>query len=527
MMVSYAPNNDHFWEDLDFSKSDFEFFFNLLLDREVPLSTLELVNEFIPFQIENELERLKKENAQTGELYMPSKDYSTGDKVVFPSADMKQGTVISKRNGFNPDLQLFNVIEVLFENKEKKYFASGLKDHLLNRSLEAELANPNFDPDYVKDNFGSTLAQKLEIALSDNHDLVRIAGSWFPRALLVDINAGHLNLAEAVLEEAHGGPLDTITLMEQVELTADVNQELLQFSFDHALQEDNRFDEVGPSGKMLWFLQAMEPNDVRNLPVYLDYQPSSEMSDNIKEYLQSFEGNLYDELDSWDTADNLHDEAKISLIFPHLRSGTLPLSNTLSKMFPTAYEAPRVRFTFTDEDEGIDFPGWVVRKSKYVYGLKEWYEKKQLIPGNFVSVQKGKKEGEINIRIEKSRQNKEWLKTILIGTDHGIVFAMLKHPVIASFNERMAIAIPDISAVDELWNGQIFAKEPIEKTIFKIMRELSKLNPQGQVHAQELYSAVNIVRRCPPSIVMTFLVNNAKVSHLGDLYFRILEGENL
>jgi len=196
-------------------------------------------------------------------------------------------------------------------------------------------------------------------------------------------------------------------------------------------------------------------------------------------------------------------------------------------MFPTAYEAPRVRFTFTDEDEGIAFPGWVVRKSKYVYGLKEWYEKKQLIPGNFVSVQKGKKEGEINIRIEKSRQNKEWLKTILIGTDHGIVFAMLKHPIIASFNERMAIAIPDISAVDELWNGQIFAKEPIEKTIFKIMRELSKLNPQGQVHAQELYSAVNIVRRCPPSIVMTFLVNNAKVSHLGDLYFRILEGENL
>src|SRR5690606_22799513 len=150
------------------------------LDREVPLSTLELVNEFIPFQIENELEGLKKENTQKGEIYMPSKDYSTGDKVVFPSADMKQGTVISKRNGFNPDLPLFNVIEIIFENNEKKLFASGLTGHLLNRSLEAEFANPKFDPEYVRENFGSTLTQKLEIALSDNHDLVRIAGNWFP-----------------------------------------------------------------------------------------------------------------------------------------------------------------------------------------------------------------------------------------------------------------------------------------------------------------------------------------------------------
>ena len=525
-MFSNNRINEDYWENLVFGKADFDFIFNLLLEREVPLSTSDLVNEFIPYKISSEIERLKMENAQLGEVYLPKNDYSPSDMVVFPSFDMKKGKVTSKRDGFNPDFEPFKVIEVVFDNGDKKLFACDLQNHPQNLVLEAEINNPNFDSDFVKATFGTALIAELENVLLDNDDLVRIAGSWFPRALLVDVNAGHLNLAEAVLEEANGGPLDAITLMQQVELSADVHHKLLEFSFDLALQEDNRFDEVGPSGKTLWFLHAMEPDDVKNIPIYLDYQQKSDITDNIKQFLQMFEGNLYDELDSWDLSDNEQVEAKISLIFPHWRSGTLPLSNTLSKMFPTAYEAPRVRFTFIDEDEGSSFPGWVVRPNKYVYGLKEWYEKKQLIPGNYVNIRKGKKEGEIHVRVEKSRQNREWLKTILVGTDHGIVFAMLKHPINASFNERMAIAIPDIASVDELWTDRVYSKEPVEKTILRIMRELSKLNPQGQVHAQELYSAVNIIRRCPPSVVMTYLTETKNVSHLGDLYFRIQEGEN-
>jgi methionyl-tRNA synthetase len=40
------------------------------------------------------------------------------------------------------------------------------------------------------------------------------------------------------------------------------------------------------------------------------------------------------------------------------------------------------------------------------------------------------------------------------------------------------------------------------------MRELSKLTPQGHVHAQELYSALNLVRRCPPAPMLSALVTN-------------------
>jgi len=147
------------------------------------------------------------------------------------------------------------------------------------------------------------------------------------------------------------------------------------------------------------------------------------------------------------------------------------------------------------------------------------------MPGSLIKVQKSSQPGEILIHYDKSRQNKEWLKTVLIGSDKGIVFAMLKHNLNAEFNERMAIAIPDVGAVDEIWSNRSYEKEPINKTILRIARELAKLNPQGQVHAQELYAAVNVVRRWPPSLILSQLLQEPQISHLGDLYFRFSEKE--
>jgi len=126
----------------------------------------------------------------------------------------------------------------------------------------------------------------------------------------------------------------------------------------------------------------------------------------------------------------------------------------------------------------------------------------------------------------KSRQNKEWIKTILIGVDKAIVFAMLKQSISADFNERMALSITDIEALDDIWDRKIYQKETIGKTIMHIMRELGKLNPQGQVHAQELYAAVNVVRRCPPSMVVFQLLQEPTIKYLGDLYFRFIDKES-
>jgi hypothetical protein len=58
-----------------------------------------------------------------------------------------------------------------------------------------------------------------------------------------------------------------------------------------------------------------------------------------------------------------------------------------------------------------------------------------------------------------------------------------------------------------------------------LIREISKLTPQGHIHAQELYSAVNIVQRTPPAPLFALLAGNPEFVHVGDLHFRLGEAE--
>jgi hypothetical protein len=69
----------------------------------------------------------------------------------------------------------------------------------------------------------------------------------------------------------------------------------------------------------------------------------------------------------------------------------------------------------------------------------------------------------MKITPQKKRSNKEWIKTVLLGADGALVFALLRQPISAGFIERMAIAIPDVNGLDDVWkNRQI--KSPALKT---------------------------------------------------------------
>ncbi|MDD5371121.1 MAG: hypothetical protein PHQ40_18725, partial [Anaerolineaceae bacterium] len=103
----------------------------------------------------------------------------------------------------------------------------------------------------------------------------------------------------------------------------------------------------------------------------------------------------------------------------------------------------------------------------------------------------------------------------------GIVYAMLKQVMTATFDERMAIAVPDVSAIDSVWEQSARQRGSLESVTLNTLRELGKLNPQGHVHAQELYAAVNIVRRCPPAPIFSLLATNPAIQHVGDLYYRL------
>jgi hypothetical protein len=158
-----------------------------------------------------------------------------------------------------------------------------------------------------------------------------------------------------------------------------------------------------------------------------------------------------------------------------------------------------------------------------VFGLREWYEQQGAIPGSNITVRRGKESGEVIIQTQKSKNSRDWIKTVLVGTDGGIVFALLKQVISCTFDDRMAIMIPDVNAIDSIWTSSSRAKQPVEKVVQTVMREMGKLNLQNQIHAQELYAAVNVVRRVSTSQVLSILYTQPWAKHLGDLYFKLEE----
>jgi hypothetical protein len=115
---------------------------------------------------------------------------------------------------------------------------------------------------------------------------------------------------------------------------------------------------------------------------------------------------------------------------------------------------------------------------------------------------------------------------VLVGSDGGIVYAMLKQLVSTALDERMAIAVPDPEAVDAIWNRPPREQLAFEQLVMNTVRELAKLNPQSHVHASELYAALNIVRRCPPAPILGLLATNPSFVHVGDLHYRYGSAEN-
>jgi len=519
-MVLATPSfREDYWEDFELEDYDIEFLYTHLLEIETPQTPVELIAALVEDRIQREMKDIETKRLSGGSIYLPQDIYDVDQKVVFPALDWRQAEVVGSRPGHNPDLGEFSVIQVRFDNGEEREFASDLVEHRLNNPYEqADTQSP--DAQAILEIYQKTLITRLENGLKENLDFVNIAGRWFPRALLVDVNTGHLNLAEAVLDMSDGKPLPTTNLMETVELPTNENPKLVEFSLDLALQEDDRFDEVGPAGQVLWYLNRLEPENVRQVPLPLQYREVEYDRSILTEEMLALELNLDDELSPIEKPPAHREFVETHLLYPHWRVGSLPLTRRVSSFFPTAYEAPRIRFILVDEETGDEFPGWVVREHGYIYGLENWYRKRELIPGSTIRVQTGKRPGEVIVSVDSQRSRKDWVRTVLVGADGGVVFASLKQTVTAVFDERMGIMIPDMEALDQVWDSRKNNPPPFERVVADVARELTKLNPQNHVHVTELYAAVNILRRVPPGPIMALLASRPWYVHVGDLHFR-------
>jgi hypothetical protein len=517
--VLSLPNE--YWLSLQVTPQDVENLHTVLFERETPLAVRDLCAEFIETRIKMERIAAEKKQKSGGKSFLPKEKYQVGDELIFPAFEWRHGVVKASRAGVNPTVNDFDVLTVEMEDRTEHMFAANLEAHFLN---EAPISAPEPDemnPALILNEHGALIEKKLEAAFALDEGLVKIAGRWFPRALLVDIGQGQLNLAEAVLDMSAGEPLPTEALLKDIELPGGINPRLAEFSVNYALQCDDRFDEVGPAGQILWCLHRLEPDHVRETPMPLRYTEIEHDRESLTPAMLNLEAQLDDELTPASENDSREDISSVTipLIYPHLRAGTLPISARARKLFPTAYETSRVRFTLVDGKTKQRMPAWVVLNKGYVFGLREWYKTHQLIPGSLVQVRRGEKPGEVIVEVKSQRSSKDWVRTVLVGKDGGFVFAMLKQAISAEFNERMVIHVPDFKSLDPVWEKKI----SFEDLVLLVMRELAKSNPQGHVHAQELYAAVNLVRRVPPAPIFSLLATSPAYRHVGDLHFRLNE----
>lgn len=524
---------NHWARSFTVNKTDIDFILGLLLEKEVPLSTETLARALVTERLSRETEAVRERYKDTLP-YNPSTTYEIGQRLIFPAMDYVTAVVEQVRPGVNPSQEPFDVIAVRFDEDNYnppdrlREFASGLASaHRLSQGNGDDIA-AHFQGDQlsvaeIMQVAGDDIIYTLETALADVDALVQAAGLWFPRDLLLEVNVGHLHLAEAILDINGGGPLSTPAILRETGGLGTGKPALQEFSLNLAMREDDRFDEVGPTGEVLWHLRRLEPEEVIKCPALLQYTPIDYDRSLLTPDLLELEAEINDEHSPAPAFDRIPEEATITLTYPHRRTGTLSLTAAARHVFPTARQTPRVFVRLVDGQDGEVYPGWVVRKDRYVFGLDRFYRKHRLPVGAYVTVRRTETPGEIVVDFRAHRARTEWIR--LVTPRNGqITFENAKRAIGAEYDDLMILGADDLAAVDEMFTQTQQQKRTLPALLRMIIPALGRLTPQGTAHAKTLYSAVNVVRRCPPGPLFAILVANPDFENVGGHYWKLSEG---
>lgn len=518
-MIRRETQTPTYWHNYQVSEPDLEYMTTLCIEREQPLTVDELALAVVQYRCRQEEELIRRKLSK-GILFQPQNSYAAGQTLVFTALGYAVGEIVAIRPGHNPEYGEFRVARVRLEGQEReREFAIELKaPHRLNVGEDLAADDGLLSPEELYELHGMPVREALEAYLEQSEEFIGLVGRWFLKELLLEIDIGQLNLAEAVLDMAGGGPLAATAFLRDLDLPAEVDERLKTFSLDYAFFQDERFDEVGPAGQILWFLRAREPAEVlfpprRLKPASVPHEPKG-----LDTSLIMLERELEDEWSQVTYAPvDQADHVTVTLTYPHRRVGTLPLTPRLQTFFPTG-RTQHIRFLFKDGTTGDTWPGWVVREHRYVFGLDQWYQGNDLPVGAFIELRRGSEPGVIEIDFQRRRPVREWVR-VAVPREGRLAFEMRKRLVGCEYDELMIVAADDVAAVDQVWIRAEEERYPVLQIMYDIFPELAKLNPQGTVHAKTLYAAVNIVRRLPPGPIFAVLMQDMAFLPVGDNYW--------
>jgi hypothetical protein len=373
-------------------------------------------------------------------------------------------------------------------------------------------------PGELYDLYGTRIEEDLGYALEDHADFVAFRGEWFLRDLLAPIDLGHRNIAEALIE-IKGMPLPPSEMVSTLELPAEVSEEIQTFSLNVSLDEDERFDNVGDSGRDIWYLRRLTPEVVIEPPARLKIEREPYDRGDIAEELLLIEREIDDEGSGEEVMGPSRPlyRTSISLIYPHWRCGTLPLTVRTRGLFPESINR-HTPVILIDGQSGDKMQGWVVHGKAFVSGLKEWYERYELPVGVYIKLERTRDPRVITVDFEPRRLKRLWSKVAVAQPDK-MVFQVRKLPISCEYDDQLTIGEDNPRTVDRLWDAVHNRGDSLLQIMLRVMPELIKLSPQGTVHAKTIYSAVNVLKRVPPGPIFAYLSTEACFVSMGGGYW--------
>ncbi len=505
-MIERKIQTEAYWqEEFVITKQDVQSLVQLYLENQAPMTLAELSRALIDRYCQRE-KNLIRRSLTNGTVYRPNGTFAVGETLVFPHLDFAQGEVVDVREGNNPEYGEFQVVAVRLA-KEERSFAARL-------GIEHKLAFPDdvsieqmFIPsvETLYDLYGNLVADKLERQLTQNGAFVRFRDRWLAAEMLAQVHVGHLNLAEAVLD-MQAKPLPTEKLLPDLDLPQEISPALKVFSLNYAMTQDERFDDVGANGQIVWGLRRWEPQEVVSTPAWFKYEPTPYDRTRLDVTHLQLEREIDDQLSGVMALPSTVDAQSLTLIlsYPHRRLGSLPLTDRTGRFFPAGHVDQHTRVTFIDRHQNAEFPGWVVRGDKFVYGLGEWYKTNQVPVGAYIKLEKTGDPNCVAIDIIPRRMKREWVCTLFKNDQGGLRFQVQKSPIACEYDPKFLMQMDDQIA-DELWQREQERQRPLDQVIQEVFLEIAKLSSLGTVHAKTLYNGVNILRRCPPGRIFAVL----------------------
>lgn len=512
-----------FWKDVGTSSPDVEHLYGFLLERGAPATSRELTAHLIEWRVREEDRKLAELAARAAPIYQPKQTFEVGQHLIFPALDNREGVVKQVRAGDNPRLGEFKVIAVEFagEPKPHEFAAEYAGPHPLNEDVTKTAESLQMTPEQAVATYGDSVGAALVRRLSTDKEFVQVGDEWFLRGLLPEVHSGYLNVAEAAIEQA-GDAVRTADLLKVLDLPATVKKSAASFALTVVLENDPRFEDVGPAGEARWFLTRLEPPAALERPAALESVPAGKV--NLSGELELIAAELFDEADLNGDASLKpvapRDEINLILTYPHRQAGTLPLTAPVCALLPK-FTRPRLRINFQDATTQEKFAGYAVAEGHYLAGLGQWFAARKLSPGAYVMLKRGTDPLTLSIDYQPQREHSLWVR-VARGLNGHLSFSQEKRPLSHKYDEEMLIVVGDPIGIDAA--AQTARQQrSLAALLEEIFPELAKLSGAGRVHAKTLYSAVNLIRRAGPRAVMSALTESHAFTSVGGGYFVLNE----